>query len=61
MDEDEIRVPREREWAPRALDGMSIEALRAYRAQLEVEIARVSAAIAAKRDHLREADALFGD
>lgn len=61
MDEDEIRIPREREWAPRALDDMSVAALRAYRAQLEAEIERVSTALAAKRDHLREADALFGD
>ena len=61
MDEDEIRIPREREWAPRALDDMSVAALRAYRAQLEAEIERVSTALAAKQDHLREADALFGD
>lgn len=61
MDEDEIRVPREREWAPRALDDMLVAALRAYRMQFEAEIERVSAALAAKRDHLREAGVLFGD
>ena len=59
MDEDTVRIPREREWSPRALDDMSVAALRAYGEQLETELERVRGAIAAKRDYLSKADTLF--
>ena len=59
MDEDEVRIPREREWSPRVLDDMSVEALHAYAGQLEGELARVKGALAAKSDYLSKADSLF--
>lgn len=59
MDEEQVRIPREREWSPRALDDMSVEALGAYAEQLEEELARVKGAIAAKTDYLSKADSLF--
>ena len=59
MDEEQVRIPREREFAPRALDEMSVEALRHYAAQLEAELERVRAAVAAKQDYLSRADSLF--
>ncbi len=59
MDEEAIRIPREQEWSPRALDDMSVEALRHYAAQLEGELGRVKDAIAAKSDYMSQADSLF--
>ncbi|MEO5376079.1 MAG: DUF1192 domain-containing protein [Alphaproteobacteria bacterium] len=44
---------------PRDLESMSIEALNQYVSDLKAEIARVQAAIAAKRDVRQGADALF--
>lgn len=59
MDEDEVRIPREREWSPRILDDMSVEALRHYAEQLEGELKRVKGAIAAKSEYMSQADTLF--
>ena len=59
MDEEAVRIPRERDWSPRVLDDMSVEALNAYGNQLEAELERVRGAIAAKQDYLSEADSLF--
>ena len=59
MDEEAIRIPREQEWSPRVLDEMSVDALSHYAGQLEEELARVRAAIAAKTDYLSKADSLF--
>ncbi len=59
MDEEPIRIPREREFAPRALDDLSVDALEAYAAQLEGELARVRGEIGAKQAHLSRADSLF--
>ena len=59
MDEEAIRIPREQDWSPRALDDMSVEALRHYADQLESELERVKGVIAAKTDYLSEADSLF--
>ena len=59
MDEEAVRIPREREWSPRVLDDMSVEGLSAYAEQLEEELERVRGAIAAKTDYLSKADSLF--
>ena len=59
MDDEQVRIPREREWSPRALDEMSVDALRHYADQLEDELGRVREAIAAKSDYLSKADSLF--
>ena len=60
MDEEPIRIPREREWSPRELDDLSVEALQAYVAQLEAELERVRLAIEARQAHLSRAESLFG-
>ena len=59
MDEEQVRIPREQEWSPRALDDMSVEALVAYAEQLEEELERVRGVIAAKQDYLSKAGSLF--
>ena len=59
MDDDQIRIPREQEFSPRALDDMSVEALNAYASQLESELERVRGTIRAKQDYLGKADSLF--
>ena len=59
MDEEAVRIPRDREWSPRVLDDMSVEGLSAYAEQLEEELERVRGAIAAKTDYLSKADSLF--
>ena len=51
--------PRKKAPAPRELDSLSVEELRDYIAQLEGEIERVKAKIAAKRAHLEGAAGLF--
>jgi uncharacterized small protein (DUF1192 family) len=51
--------PRKKAPAPRELDSLSVEELRDYIAQLEAEIERVKAKIAAKRTHLEGAAGLF--
>ena len=59
MDDNEVRIPREREFSPRALDDMSVEALSAYADQLEGELERVRGAVRARTDYLSKADSLF--
>ena len=51
--------PRKKAVAPRELDTLSIEELRAYIDDLEGEIDRVKAKIAAKQAHLAGAASLF--
>jgi uncharacterized small protein (DUF1192 family) len=57
--EPEDLEPRKKAPAPRELDSLSIEELRNYIAELEVEIDRVKAKIAAKQAHLTGAASLF--
>jgi uncharacterized small protein (DUF1192 family) len=57
--EPEDLEPRKKAPAPRELDSLSIEELRGYIAELEAEIDRVKAKIAAKQAHLTGAAALF--
>ena len=59
MDEEAVRIPRERDWSPRVLDDLSVDALGAYAEQLEEELERVRGAIRAKTDYLNKADSLF--
>jgi len=58
MDPEELE-PRKKAPAPRELDSLSLEELRAYIAQMEAEIERVKAKIAAKQAHLNGAAGLF--
>jgi len=58
MDPEELE-PRKKAPAPRELDSLSIEELRGYIAQMEAEIERVKAKIAAKQAHLTGAAGLF--
>ncbi|MSP67718.1 MAG: DUF1192 domain-containing protein [Alphaproteobacteria bacterium] len=58
MDEEDL-VPKTRKPAPRNLDPMSIDALEAYIAELETEIARARATIATKSVARRSADSFF--
>ena len=51
--------PRKKAPAPRELDSLSIEELKEYIGQLEAEIDRVKAKIAAKQTHLAGASGLF--
>jgi uncharacterized small protein (DUF1192 family) len=51
--------PRKKAPAPRELDSLSVEELRDYIADLEGEIERVKAKIAAKLAHLSGAASLF--
>lgn len=57
--EPEDLEPRKKAVAPRELDSLSIEELKAYIADLEGEIDRVKAKIAAKQAHLAGAASLF--
>jgi len=57
---EEEEKPRPRAFEKRVLDPLSLEELDDYIADLEAEIARCRAAIAAKKDHRGAADALFG-
>jgi uncharacterized small protein (DUF1192 family) len=52
-------LPRHKKPAPRDLSRMSVEELRDYVTELQAEITRVEAAIAAKRSVRDQADALF--
>ncbi|BBK40091.1 hypothetical protein STVA_01110 [Allostella vacuolata] len=52
-------APRPAKPAPRLLDPMSVDELEAYIAEMEAEIARVRAAIEAKRGHRNAAEAFF--
>ncbi|CAA7615080.1 DUF1192 domain-containing protein [Magnetospirillum sp. UT-4] len=58
MDWDDLD-PKTKKPAPRVLDTMGIEELEAYIADLEAEITRVRAAIAAKRSARAGADSVF--
>ncbi len=51
--------PRKKAPAPRELDTLSLEELRAYIAEMEAEIERVKGKIAAKQAHLAGAAGLF--
>ncbi len=51
--------PRHAKPKPKPLDALSVEELEAYIADLEAEIARARAAIAAKQSHRSSAEALF--
>lgn len=58
MDPEDLE-PRKKAVAPRELDSLSIEELKAYIGDLEGEIDRVKAKIAAKQAHLAGAASLF--
>ncbi|MCW5773148.1 MAG: DUF1192 domain-containing protein [Rhodospirillaceae bacterium] len=58
FDTDEIE-PIKPKPKPRDLDTMSVGELEAYIGELEAEIVRARAAIAAKRDHRSGAEAFF--
>ncbi|MEE8173485.1 MAG: DUF1192 domain-containing protein [Alphaproteobacteria bacterium] len=59
MDDIEIVIPKPAEWAPRELDNLSLEALKEYVEDLQLELARVKSEIG-NRDVVRnEADAIF--
>lgn len=58
MDEEDLE-PQTLRAKPTDLDPMSIEALGEYVAELEAEIDRVRAAIAAKTDHRAGVEGLF--
>jgi len=57
--EPEDLEPRKKAVAPRELDSLSVEELKAYIADLEGEIDRVKTKIAAKQAHLAGAASLF--
>jgi uncharacterized small protein (DUF1192 family) len=57
--EPEDLEPRKKAPAPRELDSLSIEELNNYIAELQAEIDRVKAKIAAKQAHLTGAASLF--
>jgi|JI10StandDraft_1071094.scaffolds.fasta_scaffold76136_2 uncharacterized small protein (DUF1192 family) len=52
-------APRPAKPALRLLDPMSVDELEAYIGEMEAEIARVRAAIAAKRGHRSAAESFF--
>ena len=58
MDDEEISRNID-SWPPDSLDGMSVAALKAYRAELEAELVRVSQNIDIKEKYLSSADSLF--
>lgn len=58
MDPEDLE-PRKKKVQPRELDSLSIEELTDYIGEMETEIARVKAKIAAKRAHLSGAASLF--
>ncbi len=51
--------PRKKAVAPKELDSLSVQELTDYIGELEAEIARVKAKIAAKQAHLSGAASLF--
>ena len=57
--EPEDLEPRKKAVAPRELDSLSVEELKAYIADLEGEIERVKAKIRVKQVHLAGAASLF--
>ena len=58
MDPDDLE-PRKPQRAPLNLDGLSVEELEQYIAELTAEIDRVKSKLAAKRAHLTAASSLF--
>ena len=58
MDEEDL-LPQKAKPKPKILDGMGIAELEAYIAELEAEINRARAAIAAKQSHKGAADKFF--
>ena len=56
---DDDLEPRNRPKKPKALDGMSIDELKQYVADLKDEIVRVEAAIKAMEAHKAAMDAMF--
>ena len=58
MDDDEDIV-RPKDWVQRDIEKLSIEHLEDYIVELEAEITRVKADIAAKKSHANDAENLF--
>lgn len=58
-DDDELPARRKRRVEPLVLDRFDVDELRAYVAELQGEIARAEAAIAAKSGHRSAAEAFF--
>jgi len=58
MDEEDL-LPRKQKPAPKPLDSLGVAELEAYIADLEAEIRRARAAIAAKQSHRGDADKFF--
>ena len=56
MDEDE---PRHKPAKPKPLDGLSVDDLKAYIADLQAEIARAGTAMKAKQAHIAAMQSLF--
>jgi uncharacterized small protein (DUF1192 family) len=56
-DEEDIVGPKD--WVQRDIENLSIEHLEDYISELETEITRVKADIAAKRSHANDAENLF--
>ena len=56
-DEEDIVGPKD--WVQRDIENLSIEHLEEYISELETEIIRVKADIAAKRSHANDAENLF--
>ena len=59
MDDIEIVIPKPAEWAPRELDNLSLEALKEYVEDLQLELARVKSEISNRNVVRNEADAIF--
>jgi len=58
MDDEEV-IARPKDWTQREIENLSIEHLKDYIAELETEITRVKADIAAKKSHANDAENLF--
>ena len=59
MMEDDLPRPKPRRLTDLKLDGLGVEELESYVAELRAEIARVEAEIGRKRGHRSAADAVF--
>ncbi len=59
MMEDDLPRPKPRRLADLKLDGLGVEELESYIAELRAEIARVEAEIGRKHGHRSAADAIF--
>ena len=57
--DDEDDIVRPKDWVQRDIENLSIEHLEDYIAELETEIKRVKADIAAKKSHANDAENLF--